>query len=345
MQTFTNLPPLIADATAKILSRSDVRELSTDAKLLHDRYMTEDKERNSTYLKGPKDMLAYLSLRFPATYAQLMGALFQIKERIPNWEPKTMLDLGCGPATGMFAAKEVFPSITTAMGIDRERYFLSIGEELLYESKLDMKATWEQKTIPSFLDASQEAKYDLIIISNVLNELTVELREQLVEKLIECSSGVVLLLEAGNNRGSQIIQKTAQDLSEKQTLIAPYLNNTFVKKEDFWVHFPQRFIRPEFQRRIRQSMRESDLMASDWEEAKYSFVAFGNVPIGNNMYGVCVGAVQKYHGYITLPVLTADGIQEIKVMKRHKEQYRLAKEIKWGENIENKEALIFTPTT
>ena len=307
--------------------------------------MKEDKERNSTYLKGPKDMLAYLSLRFPATYAQLMGALSQVKERMHNWQPKNVLDLGCGPATGMFAAKEVFPSITTAMGIDRERYFLSIGEELLYESKLDMKATWEQKTIPSFLDTPVAEKYDLIIVANVLNELTVELREQLMQKLIECSSGMVLLLEPGNNRGSQIIQKVAQDLSEqKQTLIAPYLNNTFVKKEDFWIHFPQRFIRPEFQRRIRQSMRESELMASDWEEAKYSYLAFGNLPVENTMYGMCVGAVQKYHGYITLPVLNETGIEDIKVMKRHKEQYRLAKEIRWGESIENKSDLVFMPS-
>lgn len=344
MQTFTNLPDQIARATANILSRSDIKELSAHAQLLHDRYTKEEKEKGVSHVRNPSDILAYLSLRFPATYAQLMGAFLQIKERMPHWQPKTVLDLGCGPATGILAAKEVWSSIETVTGVDQEKYFLSLAEELVYESKYEMKATWVPRTITSWIDAPVEGTYDLIIVANVLNELSANIKEQLFKKLATVSSGIVVFVESGTPRGFAIIQSVGEKYVPKGAFIAPYIDTTFIKADnDFWIHFPQRFIRPEFQRRVRQSMRESALMASNWEEAKYSFVAFGNIPLEKSVFGQCVGTVERYHGYVTLPVLTASGIETIKVMKRHKAQYRRAKEIRWGELIEDASQLIFTP--
>lgn len=334
MQTFINLPLPIEDSVAAILSRSTPHELATDAKHLHERYMARDTQKRETFIQSPSDMLAYLSLRFPATYAQIYSALTQIQERLPQWRPKTVLDLGCGPGTGIWAAKTLWPDITTAIGIDTEKYFLSLGEEIRYGAKLSMNLTWINKNILNWIETSKTEVYDLIIVANVLNELSEIVIERLLSQLSLSSSGVILMLEPGTSVGYQIIQSVAEQLSQKEQIIAPYVNNTFRRSDDYWVHFPQRFTRPEFQRRVRQSMRESTLMASDWEETKFSYIAWGNLPVTKKFWGQCIGKPEVQKGFLMLPLLTEEGVIKAKIFKRYKQSYRFAKNLHWGEMIE-----------
>lgn len=332
-QTFVNLPTSVSMVISQILSRSDTHALQINAKKLHDRYMNPQENQKKFHIQKPADAIAYLSLRFPATYAQIFSALLQISERVPNWQPKTILDIGCGPGTGIWAAKELWPSLQTAMGIDRDTYFLSLAEEIHYGAKLDIDVKWVHQTIEDWTTSSETNTYDLIIVSSVVNELTKGVKEQLLGTLSHRSRGIVVVLEPGTPRGFQVIQSVAEYISTKSPLVAPYIKNTFVSSDEYWIHFPQRFLRPEFQRRIRQSMRDSDLMASDWEETKFSYVAWGNVPIEKTFWGQSIGDVQKYHGYLIIPVLTADGIVKARVMKRNKGIYAAAKNIRWGELI------------
>ena len=112
MQTFINLPPNIAESVSRILMRSDSRVLSNSAKELHERYMQGLNPLEPAIQKST-DCIAYLGLRFPATYAQIVSALSHLAERLPAWKPKSVLELGCGPGTGIWAAKSVWPAIVS----------------------------------------------------------------------------------------------------------------------------------------------------------------------------------------------------------------------------------------
>ncbi len=303
------------------------------AKELHERYM-QGANPIQPNIQKPEDCIAYLALRFPATFAQIVSALSQINERIPAWKPKSVLELGCGPGTGLFAAKTVWPSIKTATGLDTEQLFLSLAEEIHYDSKMNLDVTWVKSTVLKWIAAEDKVSYDLIIVANVLNELTDEEHERLIQKISQRSSGVVVLLEPGTAYGFSIIQKAARAVAPMHHLITPYINNSFVASDEYWIHFSQRFQRPEFQRRIRQSMRDSSLMASDWEDAKYSYVAWGNIPEEKPIWGVCIGKVEKLKGFLTIPVLTAEGIVNARVLKRNKAEYNYVKAIRWGEVLE-----------
>lgn len=345
MQTFINLPPALSDATAAIVADTNPREIHTKAKQLHGRYMQPEKRERSPLVRSAKDMIAYLSLRFPATYAQITSALSQVQERIPDWQPKTMLDLGCGPGTGIHAAKTIWPGIARATAIDQEKYFLSLGKELMYESKLDIDVNWIQQSIALWTETADDETYDLVIVANVINELSGDSKNKLLDVLSRMKVGVVILLEPGTQNGFDMIQSSAEKIAQKKTLLAPYINSSFIKSEKYWIHFSQRFIRPEFQRRVRQSMRENDLAASDWEDSKYCYAAFGDVAATVRPYAVCIGSTELYHGYLMLPILTKDGVKKVKIMKRHKEQYRFGKNLKWGETIKNKTQLLHTQTS
>ena len=106
--------------------------LSMQAKELHERYM-QGMNPLQPNIQKPTDCIAYLGLRFPATFAQIVSSLSQIQERVPGWQPKSVLDLGCGPGTGIWAAKSVWPSVKTATGVDQEQLFLTLAEEIHYD--------------------------------------------------------------------------------------------------------------------------------------------------------------------------------------------------------------------
>jgi len=339
LQTFTNLPLPVSESISTILSRSDVNSLSSSAKRLHERYMNRDLPKQGSFIQGPSDVLAYLSLRAPATYAQICGALLQIQERIPEWQPKNVLDIGCGPGTGIWAAKTVWQDISSAEGVDQDKYFLTLGQEILLGSKLTIDTRWTNLSITKWIETNTVA-YDLIIVANVWNELPEVVAERLLNQVALRSSGVVLVLEPGTSVGNGIIQNISTKLQPKEHFISPYINNSFIVNNEYWVHFPQRFQRPEFQRRIRQSMRESSFMASDWEEAKYSYVAFGNIFSGTKIWGQCIGQTNKQKGFLTIPLLTEEGVVHARVLKRHREQYIFAKNLHWGETIANKDSIV-----
>ncbi len=331
--TFINLPTSLLAAVSRLLGDTNSRDVLTSARKLHGRYMDTDRTTDRPIVKSGSDVLAYLSLRYPATYAQIASALEKIKERLPEWKPETVLDLGCGPGTGLFASHEVFPSITTATEVDREDAFLTIGETLARETNLPMNVSWKKQTVAQWIADAGSPRYDLIIVANVINELPAPAVHDLLSKLAALSGGIVLLLEPGTPHGFKMIQSAAEKITKYRPLVAPYINGKLVQSHDFWIHFPQRFIRPEFQRAVRSDMRDSNLAASDWEETKYSFVAFGDVTPAMHPHAVAVGAPEIYHGYLTVRLLTESGIETVKVMKRHKEQYRFAKNLSWGDTV------------
>ena len=70
-------------------------------------------------LSGKEEHLAYVLYRMPATYAATHKALEYVKEALPEFFPKTVLDLGTGPGTALVAALELFPSIERGVGLER----------------------------------------------------------------------------------------------------------------------------------------------------------------------------------------------------------------------------------
>jgi len=75
--------------------------------------------------------LRYLALRTPVTYAQLYGAVCHIDEMLPSWRPTSILDIGSGPGTAVWAASEIGESINEITCLDSESNFSKIGKEIL----------------------------------------------------------------------------------------------------------------------------------------------------------------------------------------------------------------------
>ncbi|MBX3014897.1 MAG: hypothetical protein KF832_25475 [Caldilineaceae bacterium] len=329
MQTIITLPPAIRQAIAQRLAEPDARAWMQRAQALHLRYTQPVQDTQQRHVTDALDALAYLGLRASATYAQIWGAMDAVVELMPSWQPQTLLDLGSGPGSGLWALTDCLPTLAQATCLDQNPHFLTLGQQLWGQGAHPLAATWQRGDLLHQLDQTPPA--DVVLLANVLNELNSEQRTQLVSAAFQRSRDLLLVVEPGTPVGSRIVQSVAQQLAGSGIVVAPYLGNQVV--EEAWLHFPQRFTRPDFARRLRQEMRDSALMASDWEEAKYSYVAIARRPPEQMPWARVIGPVHLQKGYLEVPVLTQTQRLQVKVLKRQKPQYPQAKKLRWGEAI------------
>lgn len=337
MQTIITLPQPIQQAITTLLADAGSGAWMKRAHLLHERYRQPADNKQQQHVVDALDALAYLGLRASATYSQIWGAVDALCDLVPSWQPTTLLDLGCGAGSGLWALADLLPSLTHATAVDQSAPFLSLGQQILKAAREPLTVTWQQANILQSVQQGS-ATYDVVLLANVLNELHEPQRTRLVEAAFHRCTGVLLVVEPGTPVGSAIVQSLAQQLAPKGTLLAPYLGNQFVLEP--WLHFPQRFTRPDFARRLRQAMRDSALMASDWEEAKYSYVAIGKLSPEVTPWARVIGPTQLLKGHLEVPLLTSEGRVQAKVFKRDKSPYAYAKKLRWGETIQQRQDLL-----
>src|ERR1700744_5302600 len=117
--TFANLPQPIEKSISAILQQQDTPEWVHRAVELHARY-TNGKSDNKNFVHDYLDALAYLSLRVPATYAQITGVLRAVHDLIPSWNPTSLLDIGSGPGTATWAAISQWPGLDEITCLDED---------------------------------------------------------------------------------------------------------------------------------------------------------------------------------------------------------------------------------
>lgn len=337
-----NLPPKIENIIIKILSGVDTNKWVDSAIQLSSKYRLNRNIQDSyddVFLEKANDVLGYLALRTPATYAQLYGAMYHITEVIPSWKPISILDIGSGPGTAVWAASNIWPSINNITCLEKNSNFSKIGKKIL-QSSLPKSVNLDWRTVDlSVSKPTLNTKFDLVTIGSVLNEMVGKQRNDILEFAYNHCQGLLLVVEPGTPYGFKAVKQASTLLhSHKGTLIAPYIDNSLVLSDQEQIGFAQRIIRPEFHRRIRQIQRKLNnpdgkrvLPASDWEKAKYSYVAMSTLPSEISPYARLIAKPKKSKLYIELKILTKNGVETQRVLRRDKSNYKFAKKLKWGD--------------
>ena len=123
-----DLPVDLRLALTNELANIPQKSIATAAERLSIRYRGGQLPVDGTFLYSPADVTAYAAYRLPSTFAAIYAACNERRKRNPAWQPRTMLDIGAGPGTALWAASAVWPTVEHATLLERDDDMLAIGK-------------------------------------------------------------------------------------------------------------------------------------------------------------------------------------------------------------------------
>ncbi|HTN95335.1 MAG TPA: small ribosomal subunit Rsm22 family protein, partial [Nordella sp.] len=212
------LPILLRQAIDHALEGVALADLTRAAASLSARYRGETRD-GRLHLSDDLRAKAYLATRLPATYAAVRAAMAELAERRSDFAPKTLLDVGAGPGTVLWAAADCWPGLEAARLIEASGAIRKWGETLAETSPV-AEVTWQSADIAKGLPAG--SRPDLVSLAYVLSELAPETRDKLVEQLWAVTGDVLLLVEPGTPKGwERIAVARSRLLAQGAHILAP----------------------------------------------------------------------------------------------------------------------------
>lgn len=212
------LPSSLQTAIDQIFESWDMRQLIEAREELSQRY--RQPKPGTQFMTTEVQRYAYVISRLPATYAALHSALRAICERA-SLSIKSMLDLGAGPGTGMWAACENFPEIEEMMLIEKDTALSMIGKRLAQFSEQSVmhSAHWQEADLEKLQSLPS---HDLILLSYSIGELHPQSIEPLIDLCWKSTKQLLLIVEPGTPVGFERIRLIRRQLIDKGAhLIAP----------------------------------------------------------------------------------------------------------------------------
>lgn len=276
----------------------------------------------SAPLKNPVHRLAYLQVRMPATYVACHQVFAKTSEVLPDFQPSSLLDLGAGPGTAIWAATECFPSVEKISCVERDPELLRIGKTLAAEScRPDLQnANWTAADLRTF----NPQPHDVIVLSYTLGELNANDAKRLVSAAWKAAK-LLLLIEPGTPKSFvRMAELRKQLIADGATVAAPcpHENDCPLLLKDDWCHFAARLERTAEHRRIKGG-------SLGYEDEKFCYLSATRLPVERT--GRIVRHPMIHSGYVQLQVCATDKLRQTTVTKSHKETYRAARKSAWGD--------------
>ncbi|MFI4957210.1 MAG: small ribosomal subunit Rsm22 family protein [Gammaproteobacteria bacterium] len=290
-----------------LLSGLTPTKLREAAETLSQRYRMGE----SPYLTEDAHYLAYLAMRFPATFE----AISRVLEAIAPDEVETFLDLGAGPGTGFLAAQQHFTHIKEATLLETDPAFIKLGKEIIDAPTV----TWKRATLPCILPP-----HDLVLMSYSLGEM--DEPEKVLKAAWMATNKFLVIIEPGTPAGYQQIM-TIRDtlLSQGAFMVAPCPHAlTCPMQGGDWCHFPVRVGRNWLHRFLKSG-------TLSFEDEKFSYLIMAKTEQALPQARI-VGPVNFKKGQVILPLCTTEGqIETTIVTQRTKDLYKQCRKKVWGD--------------
>jgi ribosomal protein RSM22 (predicted rRNA methylase) len=314
----------LQDAIQRETDKVDRRKLTQATAQLTEHYKAAD--FSSPAVATEAHRAAYLAVRFPATYAAICRVFAEIKLRTPECEIASLLDLGSGPGTALFAAAEQFPQLQQATLIESDAAWIAVGKHLAEqsESTIVQQAQWLKQDLRSGLACE---KHDLVVISYTLGELPQAAAESVLNKAWKCAGKFLVVIEPGTRRGFAAINAARSALiANAATIVAPCPHHFACPMAAMgdWCHFSQRVERTSQHRQLKGG-------ALGYEDEKFSYLiaAKTSAPLAEARI---VRHPGKHSGHVKLVLCTANGqIENRTITRSSKEAYKRARKADWGD--------------
>lgn len=318
------LPAELLDAIQQETDKVDRRKLVQATAQLTARYKVA--EFSSPAIATEAHRAAYLAVRLPATYAALLRVFAEINLRAPQGGIASMLDLGSGPGTALFAASEEFSGLQYATMVEADAEWIALGKRLVAGPRLPgaIKLQWSKQDLRSGFSC---AAHDLVVISYALGELPQAAAEAVLNKAWKCAGKLLVVVEPGMRRGFAAVNAARSALLANAAHIfapCPHAGACPMAAAGDWCHFSQRVERTQQHRQL----KGGDL---GYEDEKFSYVVAAKFAMPPDSSRI-VRHPGKHSGHVQLALCTPHGrIESRTVTRSSKEAYKRARKAEWGD--------------
>ena len=311
------LPRALRRAVDAALEGVSARDLAAASNGLTQRYRGEVRDGRS-HIADDLTARAYLAARLPATYAALRAALDAVAERRPAFAPRSLLDFGAGPGTALWAVRDCWHGLDSALLIEASSAIRVFGADFAAASGV-ARIDWQ-----SALDGA--AAHDLVTIAYVLDELDPDRRSALIDRLWSLTADTLLIVEPGTPAGwRRILDARTLLLNAGAHLVAPCPHTaTCPLVAPDWCHFSRRVARS----RAHLSAKDAEV---PWEDEKFSYLA---VSRRDNAlpHSRVIAPPRAGSGKVELKLCSSDGAAKGElVTRRQGDRYKRARRAEWGD--------------
>lgn len=319
------LPATLRQAADEILEGVSLHDLRRAAERLSQRYRGEVLD-GCLHVSDVLAAKAYLVTRLPATYAAIRQRLAETARRNAECQPKSLLDIGSGPGTALWAALEEWPQIEEAVLVEASSPMRETGQRLARSLNLK-RLSWRALKAEDLSGQAEPA--ELVTLCYVLDELAPAFRDLLVKRLWTLSLRMLVIVEPGTPAGWQRIMAAREILLKAGAHIlapCPHYAPCPVAPPD-WCHFSRRVARS----RLHRLAKGGDV---PWEDEKFIYLAASRT--ATRQVGLRVLTPPRTaSGAIRLKLCGPDGkLEERLVTRREGRAFKAARRIEWGDMLE-----------
>jgi ribosomal protein RSM22 (predicted rRNA methylase) len=313
------LPPALRAAIDRELAGASRRDLAERTAATTEAYRAG--RGSAAVIKVREDALAYALARLPATYAACATVFDEAQRLAPGFAPRSLLDAGCGPGGGSWAAREAWTSLGDIAWLDSSAPFLDLARRLAGDN-LAATATRGDLTAGPFPSA------DLVLASYALAEIAPAAQPQVVATLWAATQGLLALVEPGTPAGyARILAARDGLIASGATIVAPCPHHAACPlTEPDWCHFSVRLPRS----RDHRLAKGAEVPFED-EKFAYLLAARPELAIEARTPRVLARPKAGKPG-IELKLCTETGALERRfVPRRDKPAHAVARRLDWGD--------------
>jgi ribosomal protein RSM22 (predicted rRNA methylase) len=271
------------------------------------------------------DAAIYALMRMPATAAAVEAALAALVERLPDFQPQSVLDVGAGPGTASLVIADIWPEAGLTL-CDAHAGFLALARRLMAEDapELHERAHFIEADLTQ--TGSLLPPADLVIASYALTELGDDDYRKVAERLLAAAQNALVLVEPGRPRDyARLMAFRRSAIDSGAQLVAPCPHEVAcpLSGED-WCHFSARLPRSRNHMRLKNA-------SLGYEDEKYSYLVLARPEIMLPASTPRVLAPPDVHKHETrLKLCTPDGEVVLKAFARRGPHFSRIRRAKWG---------------
>ncbi|XP_037690371.1 methyltransferase-like protein 17, mitochondrial isoform X2 [Choloepus didactylus] len=157
--------------------------------------------------------LVYMAARLDGGFAAVSRAFHEIRTRIPEFQPQTLMDFGSGTGSVTWAAHSTWgQSLREYMCVDSSAAMLHLAERLLKGGSESGEPYVPGVFFRQFLPVSPKVQFDVVVSAFSLSELPSKAdRTEVIQTLWRKTSHFLILIENGTKAGHRLLMD-ARDL-------------------------------------------------------------------------------------------------------------------------------------